>query len=368
MAAVIVTGPLNGSPGHRRTLLGKNASGRVASVVALGLVVALAVFLTIGGAPITAQPEPLGTPTFTATPTATYTPTSTPTPTWTPSPTPTPTITPTPTSTPTPTPSPTVATPTPAPASSHLWLDIPIGPDSGGDRYPGTYFPYGSTGGGRYYLHHGVDYMNPAGTPVLASAAGTIVVAGNDLETVYGLEPDFYGNLVIEELDQRFQGQPVYLLYAHLSATTIEAGQHVEPGDVVGLVGMTGVAVGNHLHLEVRLGANNYDSTRNPVLWLRPEPDQGIIAGLLVNAKGRPVPEAPITFFRAAEPNKWWRQTQTYANEGVNADVQLGENFALGYVPAGEYLVKAQVGKKSYVQPVKVVAGEIAFVLITTQE
>jgi hypothetical protein len=209
--------------------------------------------------------------------------------------------------------------------------------------------------------------MNPAGTPVLAAAAGTIVFAGNDLETVYGLEPDFYGNLVIEELDQRFQGQPIYLLYAHLSATTVKAGQHVEPGDVVGLVGMTGVAIGNHLHLEVRLGANDYGSTRNPVLWLRPEPGQGIIAGLVVDAKGQPIPETPITFFRAAAPSKWWRQTQTYAQEGVNADDQLGENFALGYVPADSYLVKATVGKKSYVRPVEVVAGDIAFVLITVE-
>ena len=354
-AVAIRTGPRNGSPGHPRTPL-----------LALILVVGLAVFLTIGGAPITAEPRVLGTPTFTATPTPTATATPTPTLTWTPSPTPTPTVTPTPSSTSTPTPSPTVATPTPASAASHLWLDFPIGPDSGGDRYPGTYFPYGSTGGGRYHLHHGVDYTNPASAPVLASAAGTVVVAGNDRETVYGLEPNFYGNLVIEELDQRFQGQSVYLLYAHLSAVSVEAGQHVEPGDVVGLVGMTGVAIGNHLHLEVRLGANDYESNRNPVLWLRPEPGQGIIAGLLVDAKGHPIAETPITFFHAAEPNKWWRQIQTYAEKEVNADDQLGENFVLGYVPTGNYLVKAQIGKKSYVQPVKVVAGEIAFVLITT--
>ncbi|MGD2207228.1 MAG: hypothetical protein PVH17_10640, partial [Anaerolineae bacterium] len=192
-------------------------SGRGAeSVSALGLVVGLVAVLVMSGAPAMDQPRVLGTPTFTATPT--LTPTPTPTPTWTPTATstPTPTITPTPTPTSTPSPTPTVPTPTPASASDHLWLMSPIGPGAEGDHYPGTYFPYGSTGSGRYHLHHGVDYMNPADTPVLAAGAGTVVVAGNDRETVYGLKPDFYGNLVIQELDQRFNGQAVYVLYGHL--------------------------------------------------------------------------------------------------------------------------------------------------------
>jgi len=209
--------------------------------------------------------------------------------------------------------------------------------------------------------------MNPAGTPVLAAAAGMVIVAGNDLEIIYGLKPDFYGNLVIQELDQRFQGRPVYLLYGHLSQVTVGAGQHLEPGDALGLVGMSGVAIGNHLHLEVRLGANDYDSTRNPVLWLEPEPGQGVIAGLVLDASGQPIPEIPVTFFRASEPDKWWRQIQTYANEEVNADDQLGENFALGYVPAGEYLIKVKIGDKSFVRPVAVQAGEIAFVEVVTE-
>jgi murein DD-endopeptidase MepM/ murein hydrolase activator NlpD len=272
------------------------------------------------------------------------------------------------TATPTATPS-----PTPAPATAHLWLAFPIPPDASGDRYPGTWFPYGATGEGRYHLHHGVDYVNPAGTPVLAAAAGTIIVAGNDLETVYGKKPNFYGNLIIQELDQRFQGQPVYVLYGHLSQVLVEVGQRVEPGDVVGLVGMTGVAIGNHLHLEVRLGGSGYEHTRNPVLWLQPEPGQGIIAGLVLDAQGQPIPEAPVIFFRAAEPDKWWRQIQTYGNTDketdepilVNPDDQLGENFALGYVPAGDYLVKVKIGEKTYVRPVTVEPGGIGFVLIT---
>jgi hypothetical protein len=118
----------------------------------------------------------------------------------------------------------------------------------------------------------------------------------------------------------------------------------------------------------VRLDANDYGNTRNPVLWLQPEPGEGVIAGLVLDVQGEPIPETPITFFHAAEPNRWWRQSQTYANDGVNADDQLGENFALGYVPAGEYLVKVKIGERSYVQPVTVQAGDIGFVLIAAQE
>jgi hypothetical protein len=102
-------------------------------------------------------------------------------------------------------------------------------------------------------------------------------------------------------------------------------------------------------------------------LWLRPEPDEGVIAGLVLDVQGNPVPETIVTFFRAAEPNKWWRQIQTYADREVNADDELGENFALGYVPAGEYLVKAKVGDRSFVRPVEVRVGEVAFVLVQAE-
>jgi murein DD-endopeptidase MepM/ murein hydrolase activator NlpD len=346
------------------------AGNRVPGIAIVALIVGLVAVAAFGTVPAAGEPSVLGT----ATPTATATMTPTVTPTWTPSPTHTPTPTPTftatatpsatPTRTPRPSPTPTVPTPTPLPAEGHLWLLPPIGPGTEGDRQPGTYFPYGSTGGGRYRLHHGVDYMNPAGTPVLAAAAGKVILVGNDAEVVYGLKLDFYGNLVIQELDLRWNDQPVFLLYAHMSELKVVDGQHLEPGDVVGLVGMTGVAIGNHLHLEVRLGANDYEATRNPVLWLKPEAGQGAIAGLVVDAAGNPVPELPVTFFRAEEPSRWWREVQTYAAIEVNPDDSLGENFALAYVPAGSYLVKVKVGAKSYVAPVVVKPGEIGYVEI----
>jgi murein DD-endopeptidase MepM/ murein hydrolase activator NlpD len=210
---------------------------------------------------------------------------------------------------------------------------------------------------------------------VLAAAPGTVVVSGTDLDQVYGVKPDFYGNLVIQELDQRYAGQPVYVVYGHMSELLVQQGDHLDTGDVLGLVGMSGVAIGHHLHLEVRLGRNHYESTRNPALWLLPNPGQGVIAGRVVDAQGELVAETPVSFFRASEPDKWWSGTQTYATEDVKApgtalgiDDQLAENFALGYVPAGKYLVKAQIGERSYVRPVTVEPGEIAFVELTPEE
>jgi len=324
------------------------------------LLLALVAILVLSALPVASDHPVLGTPT--PSPTATATPTATPTPTRTPTAEPTPTLTPAATATPTPTPVP--GTPAPLPVEDHLWLASPLVFDTESEPYKSDYFAYGADRK-PYRLHHGADYPKAGGTPVAAPAPGTIAVAGNDSKIQYGARLDFYGNLVIVQLDQRFQGRAVYVLFAHLSEVVVQAGQHVETGDVVGLVGGTGAAFGaTHLHVEVRLGDNLYENTRNPVLWLKPQPGCGLIAGLVLDAGGKPVPTVPVSFFRASEPGKWWREILTYAKQEVNPDESLGENFALGYVPAGDYLVKVKLGDKTTTRPVTVRPGQIAFVLI----
>ncbi len=335
----------------RKTLLG-----------ALGLV--FAAVLALGVLPVASDRPPLGTPT----PSPTRTPTVTPTPTSTPTVTPTPTSTPTATAAATPTPTPIPPTPTPATAGSHLWLASPLLFDSEAEPYQADYFPYGADRK-PFRLHHGADFPKPAGTPVAAPAAGTVSVAGTDKDLQYGARLDFYGNLVVLQLDRPFQGRPVYVLFGHLSEVGVRAGQHVQEGEVVGLVGGTGAAYGAaHLHVEVRLGENSYDTTRNPLLWLQPGPGQGIIAGSVRDARGKPMPTLAVSFFRAAQPGKWWRETLTYADREVNPDQDLGENFVLGYVPAGEYLVKVKIGDRAIVRPVTVRPDEITFVQIRPEE
>ena len=89
--------------------------------------------------------------------------------------------------------------------------------------------------------HKGVDYAAPIGTPVRATANGTVILAGRQ---------GGYGNVI----HIRNQGQ-YSTLYAHLSAFAkgMKAGVRVMQGEVIGYVGQTGWATGPHLHYEFRV-------------------------------------------------------------------------------------------------------------------
>jgi murein DD-endopeptidase MepM/ murein hydrolase activator NlpD len=87
-------------------------------------------------------------------------------------------------------------------------------------------------------MHQGLDYAVPAGTPVSALNAGTVLLA----QPLY-LE----GNCVV--LDH---GQGLLTLYLHLSEFTVKEGEHVARGQQIGLSGGTGRATGPHLHVAVR--------------------------------------------------------------------------------------------------------------------
>jgi hypothetical protein len=209
---------------------------------------------------------------------------------------------------------------------------------------------------------------NPSGTPVLAVASGTVIVAGTDQAEVHGLQPDFYGQLVVVQLDREFHGQPVFVLYGHLSRVMARVGQRVTTGDVLGEVGMTGVAIGPHLHFEVRVGANTYSDTRNPELWLKPLPGHGTIAGQLLDVQGNPILEAVINFHRAEEPDRRWRETWTYVSDEVNPDEEWGENFVMGDVPAGSYVLRTRIDGRLYTKEVEVEAGRTSLVSIEAQK
>jgi len=89
-----------------------------------------------------------------------------------------------------------------------------------------------------YRPHLGTDYAAPAGTPVQAIAAGRVVSAG------WGGQG---GNAVRLA---HANGYETY--YMHLSRILVRAGQHVEQGQRIGLVGMTGLATGPHLDFRLR--------------------------------------------------------------------------------------------------------------------
>ncbi|MCA9969209.1 MAG: M23 family metallopeptidase, partial [Anaerolineales bacterium] len=231
----------------------------------------------------------------------------------------------------------------------HFWLRRPVA--EGGVVWTDKSYPYGSTRGGTLRPHHGVEFYVPAGTEILATASGTVVVAGSDAEVVYGPHANFYGNLIVVELDSAYAGQPVYTLYAHLSEVLVTVGQRVSVGDVIALSGATGVADGPHMHFEVRLGQNGYDSTRNPLLWLYPFPEHGAVAGRVVGPDGQPLPEVQVLLRRVDAPSKY-HGTTTYAVGGVNADERLAENFAFDDVVAGYYEAEVKIGETKVTQEV----------------
>ena len=226
----------------------------------------------------------------------------------------------------TPTPLPPTAPPCPPGLCSYpfqYFLQRPIAPENN-DRVDATY-RFGTSQGGKREPHHGVEFLNGQSTPVLAAADGKVVFAGADAEPLpavqtpaagaaaqpvsatsaavelptvsvasavsvasevsaaakpafLGMFASFYGNVVVIEhqvppaMQAAFPGMPLplYTLYAHLSEVEVETGQQVQAGQQIGKVGMTGVAEGSHLHFEVRLGDLQYNSVRNPELFLAP--------------------------------------------------------------------------------------------------
>jgi murein DD-endopeptidase MepM/ murein hydrolase activator NlpD len=90
-------------------------------------------------------------------------------------------------------------------------------------------------------MHEGIDIAVPAGTPIRAADAGSVVLVQSDAES------GGYGNFSC--LDH---GGGLQTCYAHQSSFAITAGS-VSQGDVIGYVGCTGHCYGDHLHFEVRI-------------------------------------------------------------------------------------------------------------------
>ena len=331
------------------------------------------------------QPGPLFAPTETPTPTATptLTPTSTPTPTPTPTstPTPTPTQTPTPTNTPTPTQTPT-PTPIVYPHESEPWPDL--NPQAG-DHFPidsglipshpgfayGRTFPYGMDLGGNYIHHHGIDLGGSTGDQIRAGTAGEVVFAGWDEHAglAYPFYGPFYGNAVIvrlaEPLITETGPQDVYVLYGHLHKVLVRTGYHVAPDTIVGTLGQTGVADGPHLHLEVRIGGNEYADTVNPLLWIAPPAGTGTVAVRLVSAANR-IWEAARIFLVANDGSARY-QTMNYRLEpGIQHDPWWGETAAFGAVRVGTYTAFATIRGERVSAPVLVTEGQTTFVELKT--
>jgi murein DD-endopeptidase MepM/ murein hydrolase activator NlpD len=107
------------------------------------------------------------------------------------------------------------------------------------------------TGNGEGEFHTGVDISAPIGTPIRATADGTVRSAA--MESGYGRE------VILDH------GHNLETCYAHMSGFTVIAGQTVVRGQVIGYVGVSGRTTGAHLHYEVRIR----NTPVNPHKYLR---------------------------------------------------------------------------------------------------
>ena len=105
------------------------------------------------------------------------------------------------------------------------------------------------TGGRR--MHTGEDFSGSHGTPIRATATGTVSFAGRQ---------SGYGNMVIIQHEFGIETR-----YAHLSSIAVSVGQRVSRGDRIGGMGSTGRSTGTHLHYEIRVG----DRPINPMTYIR---------------------------------------------------------------------------------------------------
>lgn len=95
-------------------------------------------------------------------------------------------------------------------------------------------------------MHAGLDFAAPQGTPIYATANGTVTTAGN--------KGNGYGNYVVIN-----HGYGYETLYGHMVKVKARPGQRVSRGEIIGWVGSTGKSTGPHCHYEVHKNGNKID-------------------------------------------------------------------------------------------------------------
>ena len=189
-------------------------------------------------------------------------------------------------------------------------------------------------------------------------------------------------------------GKPVFTLYGHLSKVEVKTGQQVKPGEEIGRVGMSGVAIGYHLHFEVRVGENKYENTRNPELWLIPQTDSagisgGALAGRIMNSDGEPMRISKIVLKpERSLPNETPIYLETYDDPAIprriggarddsflmpyqDDKITLGrddkwrEDFALSNLAPGEYILSF-TSQIVYRQVIEIKPDQVTLVNVKT--
>src|SRR5437870_2455643 len=245
----------------------------------------------------------------------------------------------------------------------HTWFGRPIALTD--QPYIDQTYRYGSTMGGNFQQHQGVEFNNPDGTPVHAIGDGVVVFAG---------PAERGANTVAIHHDRRLKGLIIFSTYYHNAQLLVSVGQRVKAGDVIALVGNTGRATNDHLHLEIH--AAPADSvpwivdpnerfpkyTVNPELWIRPLPGTGIVAGRVWDAQGQPAQQVRVYGLVKAAPQETpYSYAETYG-EHNHPDPDYREHFAVSDVEPGEYTLAVAVGGRRMTRRVRVEADRVTWV------
>jgi murein DD-endopeptidase MepM/ murein hydrolase activator NlpD len=249
-----------------------------------------------------------------------------------------------------------------------IWFRRPI--SAADNPYIDQTYRYGSTMGGNFQQHQGVEFNNPDGTPVTAIGAGRVVYAG----------PAEQGALTVAirhdttVTDSRGPLR-IFSVYYHNSALKVKVGQKVAAGEVISLVGNTGRATNDHLHLEVHASpAEDVQSivdslqrfppyTTNPELWIEPLPGTGLVAGQVLDSAGQPVPQARVYGLVKPEPVETpFSFAETYGDR-AHPHPLYGENFAVSDVPPGSYILGTEINGKKVTRSATVEAGKLTWVV-----
>jgi murein DD-endopeptidase MepM/ murein hydrolase activator NlpD len=249
-----------------------------------------------------------------------------------------------------------------------IWFRRPI--DLTDNPYLDQTYRYGSTMGGNFQEHQGVEFNNPDGTPVFAIGAGTVVYAGRAEQGALTVAIRHDTTVAVEG-----KRRPVFSVYYHNSQLEVKVGQKVREGQRIAQVGNTGRATNDHLHLEVQVAPADsvgavVDSlnrfppyTTNPELWITPMPGTGIVAGRVLDAAGQPVPHARIYGIVKPDPRETpFSYAETYGDK-AHPHPLYGEHFAVSDVPAGSYVLGTDIGGQRVTRRVTVEPGKLTWVI-----
>jgi murein DD-endopeptidase MepM/ murein hydrolase activator NlpD len=249
-----------------------------------------------------------------------------------------------------------------------VWFRRPIAPTD--NSFIDQTYRYGSTMGGNFQQHQGVEFNNPDGIPVYAIGAGKVVYAGRAEQGALTVTIRHDTSVTADGKKYR-----IYSTYYHNSSLKVKMGQRVAKGTLISRVGNTGRATNDHLHLE--MSASPTDSlgaivdslqrfppyTTNPELWVEPLPNTGIVAGQVFDASGAPIPQARIYGIIKRDPAETpFSYAETYGDK-AHPHPLYGEHFAVSDVPAGTYVVGTEIEGKKVFRTIAVEAGKLTWVV-----